>query len=314
MNPMSALRVLSLASALSLALSTQLMAQSTSSAISGDVTGSDSKPLIGATVTITHVESGLVRTVITDANGHYLVHGLPVGGPYSVVAIKNDDKQSKDGVYLPLAETKYIDLIVGDVPVIDTVLVEGVALGADIFSRDKMGVGTNITEEQLTAYPSINRNIQDFARLDPRVVQTDKALNKLSVSGLNPRYNSIRVDGVSISDTFGLETNNMPTPRQPLSMEVIQGLNVDVASYDVTVTGGIGAVITAVTKSGTNDFTGSVYGMYRENDWSGKGENNVRADLFNNETTYGFTFGGPIVKDKLFFFANYEKFTGTDEF
>ena len=308
-------RITQLSMALAIALSaTPAMAQNTSSAISGEVVGANSQPLAGATVTIKHMESGSISTAVTDASGRFSARGLRVGGPYTVTISKDGQSQVRENVYLQLAETKYLDISLGGQQVLDTVTVTGVALGSEIFSADKMGTGTNISREQMDAYPSINRNIQDFARLDPRVVQTDKARNEISVSGQNPRYNAIRIDGVSISDTFGLESNNMPSPRQPMSMDTIEAIKVDVSSYDVTVTGGTGAVITAVTKSGTNELVGSVYGLYRENSWSGEGETGVRPDLFDTQTTYGFTVGGPILKDKLFFFANYEKYIGTDEF
>ena len=308
-------RVTQLAMALAVALSaTPVMAQNTSSAISGEVVGANSQPLAGATVTIKHLESGSVSTATTDASGRFSARGLRVGGPYTVTISKDGLTETRENVFLQLAETKYVDVTLGGQQVLDTATVTGVALGSEIFSADKMGTGTNISREQIDAYPSINRNIQDFARLDPRVVQTDKARNEISVSGQNPRYNAIRIDGVSISDTFGLESNNLPSPRQPMSMDTIEAIKVDVSSYDVTVTGGTGAVITAVTKSGTNELVGSVYGLYRENSWSGKGETGVRPDLFDSQTTYGFTVGGPILKDTLFFFANYEKYTGTDEF
>lgn len=308
-------RITQLAMALAVALSaTPVMAQNTSSAISGEVVGANSQPLAGATVTIKHLESGSVSTATTDASGRFSARGLRVGGPYTVTISKDGLTETRENVFLQLAETKYVDVTLGGQQVLDTATVTGVALGSEIFSADKMGTGTNISREQIDAYPSINRNIQDFARLDPRVVQTDKARNEISVSGQNPRYNAIRIDGVSISDTFGLESNNLPSPRQPMSMDTIEAIKVDVSSYDVTVTGGTGAVITAVTKSGTNELVGSVYGLYRENSWSGEGETGVRPDLFDTQTTYGFTVGGPILKDTLFFFANYEKYTGTDEF
>lgn len=308
-------RITQLSMALAIALSASpVIAQNTSSAISGEVVGANSQPLAGANVTIKHLESGSISTATTDAQGRYSARGLRVGGPYTITISKDGLTQTRENVFLQLAETKYVDVTLGGQQVLDTVTVTGVALGSEIFSADKMGTGTNISRDQMDAYPSINRNIQDFARLDPRVVQTDKARNEISVSGQNPRYNAIRIDGVSISDTFGLESNNMPSPRQPMSMDTIEAIKVDVASYDVTVTGGTGAVITAVTKSGTNEFSGSVYGLYRENSWSGKGETDVRPDLFDTQTTYGFTVGGPILKDTLFFFANYEKYTGTDEF
>ena len=140
--------------------------------------------------------------------------------------------------------------------------------------------------------------------------QTDKSRSEIWAGGQNPRYNAITVDGISASDAFGLEGNSLPTPRQPVSMEAIDEIDINLANYDVTIAGGVGGVINAVTKSGTNEFHGSFYGIYRDNDWSGKNQNDQRPVLFDNENTYGATFGGPIVKDKLFFFVNYEKYKG----
>lgn len=315
MNSSSSVRISQLAMALAVALSVSpVLAQNTSSAIGGQVTGVEGKPLAGANVTITHVESGSISTAVTDANGRYAARGLRVGGPYTITISKDGMTDTKNNVYLQLAETKSVNAALSGQKVLDTVTVTGVAIGSEVFSADKMGAGTNISREQIDSFASINRNIQDFARLDPRVVQTDKARNEISVGGQNPRYNAVRVDGISISDTFGLESNSLPTPRQPISLDTIQEIKVDVANYDVTVTGGTGGIITAVTKSGTNEFKGSIYGLYRDNDWSGENANGVVPNLFDAEGTYGFTLGGPIVKDKLFFFANYEKYTGQDLF
>ncbi len=126
----------------------------------------------------------------------------------------------------------------------------------------------------------------------------------------NTRYNAIRIDGIGAGDPFGLESNNLPTERQPVSMDAIQEINIDLANYDTTIYGGTGAVINAVTKSGTNEFHGTVYGSYRDKDMVRSRLGSDRNDFsgFEDETTYGLTFGGPIVKDKLFFFANYEKY------
>lgn len=314
MNSSMRLRVSQLSLALAVALSAPVMAQNTSSAIGGQVTGNDGKPVAGAIVTIKHIESGSVSNAITDSTGRYSSRGLRVGGPYTITITKDGVTETRENVYLQLAETKSIDAALGGEKMLDKVTVTGVQMGSEVFSADKMGAGTNISREQIDSFASINRNIQDFARLDPRVAQTDKARNEISVGGQNPRFNAVRVDGISISDTFGLESNSLPTPRQPISLDTIQEIKIDVANYDVTVTGGTGGVITAVTKSGTNEFHGSVYGTYRDNDWSGKNENNIRPILFDSETTLGLTLGGPIVQDKLFFFVNYEKYKGKNLF
>jgi hypothetical protein len=283
-------------------------AQSTSAGVTGRVVGADGRPVAGAEVVITHVESGTVSRVTTDAEGRYNARGLRVGGPYTVSATGTSGAASQDGVYLNLDKINQVDLSVGgDVATLETVQAVA-AYGSDLFSPLKMGTGSNVTREQIEAFPSIERNLQDYARLDPRVAQTDKARNEISVGGQNPRYNAIRVDGISTNDAFGLESNGLPTPRQPFSMDTIDEISVDVANYDVTISGGVGGVINAVTKSGTNKFSGSVYGLYRDNTMVRENENGSDYSGFEDEVTYGMTFGGPLIKDRLFFFVNYEKY------
>src|SRR5690606_12830433 len=120
-----------------------------------------------------------------------------------------------------------------------------------------MGTGTNIQQQQIEPLQPANRNIQDYVRMDPRIAQSDKSRGEISVGGQNPRYNAIRIDGINTSDTFGLESNNFPTMRQPVSMDAIEAINVDISNYDTTITGATGAVIDAETKPGTNALNGS---------------------------------------------------------
>jgi hypothetical protein len=286
-------------------------AQSTSAGVGGVVVGSSGQPVAGAEVTIVHVESGTVSRAVTDASGRYNARGLRVGGPYTVTVTKpGEGTRTEEGVYLALNQVATVNAsLVGEVTELGAISVVGVAGGSDIFSANKMGAGTSVSQQQIEALPSANRNIQDYVRLDPRIAQSDKSRGEISVGGQNPRYNAIRIDGINTSDTFGLESNNFPTMRQPVSMDAIEAINVDISNYDTTITGATGAVIDAVTKSGTNEFHGSVYGAYRDGDWWG--EHPVSgADFtgFKQEQTFGATFGGPIIKDKLFFFVNYEKF------
>lgn len=288
-----------------------VFAQSTSAGVAGRVVGADGQPVVGAEVTITHTESGTVSRAVTDADGRYNARGLRVGGPYVITTTKEGaGTGSQDGVFLNLDKVNNVDVSLNN-SVTTLESVQAVSYGgSEVFSATKMGAGSNVTRQQLESFPSINRNLQDYVRLDPRVTQTDKSRNEISVGGQNPRYNVVRVDGISTADSFGLESNSLPTPRQPFSMDTIDEVAVDVANYDVTISGGTGGVINAVTKSGTNEFHGSLYGIYRDGDWSGKNRNNIRPTLFDNETTYGATFGGPLIKDKLFFFANYENYKG----
>jgi len=287
-------------------------AQSTTAGVGGVVLGADGKPVVGAEVTITHVESGTVSRATTDASGRYAARGLRVGGPYTINVNKSGaGTDTEDNVYLQLNQVATVDAqLTGDVTTLEAVQAIGVA-GSDVFSATKMGTGSNVTRDRIEALPSANHNIQDYIRLDPRISQVSKADGAISAGGQNTRYNAIRIDGVSAADPFGLESNNLPTERQPVSMDAIEEINIDLANYDTTINGGTGAVINAVTKSGTNEFHGTAYYTYRDKDMVRKNLNGVEFNGFNEETTYGATFGGPIVKDKLFFFANYEKYERT---
>jgi len=287
------------------------MAQNTTAAIGGRVTSADGKPVAGATVTIVHRESGSSNTLVTDSEGRYSARGLRVGGPYSVTAVKGSDKSSQDDIYLQLADALTFDIRLGG-QTLEAVVVTGNSSAANNrFASSSGGAGTSLGRQELDAYASIARNLQDYARQDPRLSQTDKERGEISAGGQNSRYNSITVDGVKINDTFGLEANNLPTIKQPISIDAIQSVQVNISNYDVTQQGYTGANINAVTKSGTNDFKGSVYYVYRDDEMNGRRFNRANGTQFAflpfSEKTVGATLGGPILKDKLFFFASYEE-------
>src|SRR5690606_25251328 len=300
---------LSLALIVALAAS-PAFAQSTSAGVGGQVVGADGAPVAGAEVVITHTESGTVSRAVTDESGRYNARGLRVGGPYTITVTKPGvGTDTERNVYLALNQVNTIDArLASDVTDLGAVQVVASA-EASVFSSSKMGAGTNLSQDQIAALPSINRNIQDYVRMDPRISQSDKSRGEITAGGQNPRYNAIRIDGVNTSDTFGTESITFPTIRQPVSMAAIAATTLRLSNYDTTLTGATGAVIDAVTKSGTNEFHGSVYGVYRNKDMVGDSvTSGASFNGFNDEQTYGATFGGPIVKDKLFFFANYEKF------
>lgn len=286
-----------------------VFAQSTSSGIGGLVTSANGQPVAGAQVTITHVESGTVSRVSTDASGRYNARGLRVGGPYTITVVKEGaGTDTEENVFLNLNQVSTVNaqLHSDGATTLGTVVVTGTA-GPEIFSATRMGAGTNIDLNTIEASPS-QGNIQDLMRLDPRVAFIDRASGAISAGGQNPRYNNIRIDGVSASDTFGLEGNNMPTRRQPVAMEALEAVNIDLSNYDVSINGATGAVVDAVTKSGGNEFHGSIYGKWRDGDWFGKDPNGKPFNGFTEESDYGLTFGGPIIKDRLFFFVNYDRF------
>ncbi|KFN44968.1 TonB-dependent receptor [Arenimonas oryziterrae] len=301
---------LSLGLALALAASAPAFAQNTSAAVAGRIQAADGTALTGADVTITHVQTGTVSHVTTGADGRYSARGLRVGGPYTIVVTKDGKTSTRENVYLTLSEVTNVDATVGGAAATDigAVTVTGSAIGSDVFSPTNMGSGTLVNQQQIEALPSIKRSIEDYVRLDPRIVQIDKERGGISAGGQNNRYNNIKIDGVPTNDQFGLNDSGLPALNQPISIDWIQEFNVGISNYDVTQSDFVGANINAVTKSGTNEFKGSVYGVYRDNKMIRDNENGTRFVGFDTDWTAGVFVGGPILKDRLFFFAGYEKY------
>jgi len=309
------LKLTQIALSLSIALAAApAFAQNTTSAIGGRVSVADGKPAAGAVVSILHTESGSVTNVVTDAEGRYVQRGLRTGGPYTITITKDGVTETRKDVYIQLAETASVDATLG-APAMQTVTIAGTAARSDKFNKSNMGAGTSISATELAIQGSINRNLQDYARADPRVSQTDKERGEMSVAGQNSRYNSLTIDGVSVNDTFGLEASGSPTAKQPISIDAIQSVQVNVANYDVTQKGYTGGNINAVTKSGTNTVKGSVYYVFRNDSMAGdryNATNNTYAPPAPfKETTKGGTIGLPLIKDKLFMFAGWEKLEST---
>src|SRR5690606_9991266 len=253
MNPKHRVRLSKLSLGLIVALAAApAFAQSTSAGLNGVVTGPDGQPVTGAEVTIVHVESGTVSRVTTDASGRYNARGLRVGGPYTINITKpGEGTTTEENVYLSLNQVSQVNAsLAGDITTLGTVVATGTCVGSDLFSANKVGTGSNVTRDEMDALPSATRNMQDYIRLDPRISQISKADGAISAGGQNTRFNAIRIDGIGAGDPFGLEPNNFPTERQPVSMDAIEEINIDLANYDTTIYGGTGAVINAVTKSG----------------------------------------------------------------
>jgi hypothetical protein len=287
------------------------LAQNTTAALSGRVVNAAGQPVAQASVSILHVESRSTVTASTDADGRYSARGLRVGGPYVVTITQGGQSERRDNVFLTLAETTALDVTLG-APAAQTITITGQAGAAERFNSANMGAGTNISGRTLSALASIQRNLQDYARTDPRLAQTDKERGEISAAGQNTRYNSITIDGVTTNDTFGLESNNLPTLKQPISIDAIDSVQVNISNYDVTQKGYTGANINAVTKSGTNDLKGSLYYVWRNDQFAGQRYNRAANTFFDppksRDVTTGFTLGGPIIKDKLFFFSSYEEY------
>ena len=299
-----------LSAAVAIVVAAPVLAQNTTAAIGGQVTGADGKPLAGAVVRIVHTESGSTNNLVSDADGRYSARGLRVGGPYTIVVTKGADKETREAVFLQLAETTTFDFKLGGAT-LAAVTVTGTA-AAKVFDSANKGASTQLGRQELDAFASVQRNLQDYARMDPRLAQTDKERGEISALGQNSRFNTITIDGVSITDSFGLESNNLPTAKQPISIDAIQSVQVNIANFDVTQKGYTGANINAVTKSGTNTIKGSVYYVGRDQKLTGERYSRTN-DSYSptpdfKESTKGFTLGGPIIEDKLFFFVSAEDF------
>ena len=280
-------------------------AQSTSSSLTGVVTASDGKPVAGADVTITHVESGTVRHATTDASGRYSAQGLRVGGPYTISVDSASGNDTESGVYLQLNQVATVNAQLGSAAgTLDTVTVTATRV-SPVFSPDNKGLGTDISGRALATTPQGNRSIDDIARLDPRIQVTDQNDGSISVAGQPNRYNNITVDGLSQSDPFGLNANGLPYTGSPISPDTIAAYNISTTDFD-TSSDTVGANINAVTKSGTNDFHGSVYYALKDASSMVGRLGGDAYDGFDKDEVTGFTIGGPILKDRLFFFAAYE--------
>lgn len=284
----------------------------TTSAIAGRVLDNTEGPLPGANIVATHVPTGSVYGAVTDFDGYYRLTNLRPGGPYNVtVTYVGFEDYALNGFSLNLGETKRVSTTMAEsANALDEIVIT--AQANNIFDANKTGSETAISQRQVDALPNISRSIADFARLTPEAqVRGD---NQLSIAGQNNRYNALYVDGAVNNDAFGLSgsgTNGGQTGVNPISIDAIESFQVNVAPYDVTIGGFAGGAISAVTKSGTNEFEGSAYYLYRNQDLAGKTpgdfEDDEREKLAEfNANTFGIRVGGPIIKDKLFFFVNYE--------
>ncbi len=278
------------------------LAQETASSINGTIVDSEGNALADATVVVTHEPTGQKKTLTTNESGRYSARGLRVGGPYTIEVSRNGYAEAEENdIYIKLGEDRAIDaVLVEDAIALDTVKAVGVAAQSQTFNPDNMGSGSSISQELITNLPTVDRDIQDYVRLDSRVNLRDFGRG-ISVSGVNNRFNNISIDGVSIGDPFGLEAGGSPGLSQPFSLDTIEELNIQLSPYDVTLSNFTGANINAITKSGTNDFSGRVAGYFSNEDLQKDDSSDFTREV------YSVSMGGPIIKDKLFFFLAYEK-------
>ncbi|MEO7315491.1 MAG: TonB-dependent receptor [Ginsengibacter sp.] len=274
-------------------------AQVTTSSISGFVKSISGEPLESATVTAIHQPSGTKYVTLSKKDGNYTLPNARVGGPYSVtVDYVGFKPQTIENITLSLGEPSIVDVILSTN---ESVLSEITISGVGRPTVAKTGASTVFNNKQIAALPSISRSISDITRLTPQA-------NGNSFAGRDGRYNNLQVDGANLNNNFGLSTDPLPGGgASPISIEAFDEISVNIAPFDVRQSGFTGAGLNVITKSGTNTLHGSAYGYYRDQDLTGNraGKTELTRTPSKNKS-YGATLGGPIIKDKLFFFVNAE--------
>ncbi|MCB0686515.1 MAG: carboxypeptidase regulatory-like domain-containing protein, partial [Saprospiraceae bacterium] len=280
--------------------------------MSGTVADASGEPLIGANVVAVHLPSGTTYGTSTDIDGTFNIANMRVGGPYKITTSYTGYGDNViEGIVLKLGEAQRRNIVLEE----QAIELSGVQVVATRGATGQnAGASTQITSEELDALPTLNRDLNDFTRLTP---QASTSVSGISFAGVNNRYNAIYIDGAVNNDVFGLAssgTNGGQTGISPISVDVIDQIQVVLSPYDVTLGGFAGGGINAVTKSGTNTFSGTAYYFVKNQDLAGKtpgklidrvGGERTKLDQF-TEKLYGASLGGPIVKDKVFFFANVE--------
>ena len=283
-------------------------AQTTTSKISGSITEKTGEALFGANIIALHTPTGTLSGATAQDNGRYTLSNLRIGGPYTItISYVGFESQTITNVFLTLGKTTNIDAVLSD----DTNMLDEIVISSGkntVFNNGRTGAQTSIRSKDLRTLPTISRSASDFTRLDP-------SASGGSFGGRNDQYNNFTLDGSIFNNPFGLDaaTPGGQTASQPVSLDAIEQISVSTAPYDVTLSGFTGASVNAVTKSGTNVVSGTVYGFFRNQDFTGgkiKGENIFVPQLRQSQS--GVSVGAPIIKDKLFIFVNFEEVKRTD--
>lgn len=280
----------------------------TTGTMTGVVMDAQKGVLPGATVVAVHTPTGTSYEAIAGNDGHFSLINVRVGGPYDVTVTMSGFKaQSQRGVMVGLGEDRKVDFTLAIESVQETVTVVAEAL---VIDPARAGTAANVSSAAIENLPTVNRSLFDYARTSPHFVMnpvgTDAA--SISVAGRNDRYNNIQIDGAVNNDVFGLASSGTPggqTSTEPISLDAIQELQLVVSAYDIRQGGFSGGSVNAITKSGTNDLRGTVYYYGRNQNLVGKGPNDRKFGTFSSKQ-FGFSVGGPIMRNKVFFFTNLE--------
>lgn len=304
-------RSASIAAIAALAPVAAVYAQETASELRGSIVDQNGAAVQGATVTIVHEPTGSASVLTTSSNGAFFQTGLRPGGPYSItVSAPGFEGTAVDGLNLSPGTQPPLRLRLAasadDTAVLDTVVVTGAAISALDLNN---GVGSNFSARDVANQPSISRDIIATLNRDPLAVSGGP--NNLSVAGVNPRFNAVTIDGARQADNLGLGSNTFPTSRSPINIDIVEAVSLVASDYSVTASGFTGGLVNVVTKGGSNEFDGSAFYYYRDQDYIGTsvfgGDRSYNPGVF-EEKEYGVTFRGPIIKDKLFFSLSYDKF------
>ncbi len=276
-------------------------AQVTTSSLAGHISDETGEPLAGAAVVAVHTPSGTQYATVANGNGQYTINGMRVGGPYTVtITFLGYQTVQYTDVTLQLAETYNLNARVNpDNEQLQSAVV--LASPSSKFAGEKTGAATNINNSQMGIMPTVSRSITDIAKISPY------GGNGMSFSGADGRNVNFTVDGANFNNNFGL-SSSLPGGGSPISIDAIEEMQVVISPFDVRQTNFIGGGVNAITKSGTNTLRGSAY-VYHQNE-NMHGNRVYDEELSERErdrkTTYGFTIGGPVIKNKLFFFLNGE--------
>lgn len=299
--------------AFAIGLTATASAQETTSSIRGVVTSeATGQTISNATVTLTDNRTGTSRTFAANENGLFSARGLAVGGPYTVVVTDAmGNSRTVENVFLTLGETENVAVS------IQQANVERISVTGQVLNMTSGATGPSATFSltDLQDAPTVNRDIKDLIRTDPRIYINESNARDIQCGGANPRFNSLTVDGVRTNDNFGLNSSGYPTERMPFSYDAIEQVSVELAPFNVQYGGFTACNINAVTKSGENELFGGVFFDYTNDSLQGdklEGQSITVAPY--NERRYGFNVGGAIIKDKLFFFGAYEKLEGVNTF
>jgi len=278
------------------------IAQVTTSGITG-IVSADGEEAIGATITARDTRTGAVYRGVTNIEGRYTLTGMKAGGPYEIEI---------SYIGFQTATFSDVQLALGQNAVLDATLSEGSEMLQEIvvtakanntMRSDRSGAVTNLNAQQMSAVPTVGRTMLDIMKMTPQ----SSSASGMAIGGGNYRQSSVTIDGASFNDSFGMEPSPLPGGGTPISLDALEQMTVSITPYDVRQSGFTGGGVNAVTKSGTNTFKGAAYTYLTSSSLKGNRIGKVTLPVEDgHNSTYGLSFGGPIVKDKLFFFVNGE--------